>query len=104
VLEIVDEHIRRETKALEEQGQGSVAIPFTLECTTLTEASQKSPGSLALTLHHWVRRLEAHADEVRRITDETTYRIWRLYMAASAHRFRLNRLNLYQMTTHVLPL
>ena len=51
----------------------------------------------ALTLHHWVRRLEAHADEVRRITDETTYRIWRLYMAASAHRFRLNRLNLYQM-------
>jgi hypothetical protein len=53
-------------------------------------------GHCALTLHHWVRRQEAHADEVRRITDETTYRIWRLYMAASAHRFRLNRLNLYQ--------
>jgi Mycolic acid cyclopropane synthetase len=51
----------------------------------------------ALTLQHWVRRLEAHADEVRCITDETTYRIWRLYMAASADRFRLNRLNLYQM-------
>jgi len=51
----------------------------------------------ALTLHHWVRRLEAHAEEVRRIADETTYRIWRLYMAASAHRFALNRLNLYQM-------
>jgi len=51
----------------------------------------------ALTLDHWVRRLEAHAAEVRRITDETTYRIWRLYMAASARRFRANRLNLYQM-------
>jgi cyclopropane-fatty-acyl-phospholipid synthase len=51
----------------------------------------------ALTLHHWVRRLEAHAEQVRRITDETTYRIWRLYMAASAHRFRSARLNLYQM-------
>ncbi len=50
----------------------------------------------ALTLHHWVRRLEAHAEEARRITDETTYRIWRLYMAASAHRFRLGQLNIYQ--------
>jgi cyclopropane-fatty-acyl-phospholipid synthase len=51
----------------------------------------------ALTLHHWVRRLEAHAEEVRSITDETTYRIWRLYMSASAHAFRSARLNLYQL-------
>jgi cyclopropane-fatty-acyl-phospholipid synthase len=50
----------------------------------------------ALTLHHWVRRLEAHADEARRLTDDTTYRIWRLYMAGSAHGFRTGRLNLYQ--------
>ena len=39
----------------------------------------------ALTLGHWVRRLEARADEARRITDETTYRVWRLYMFGSAH-------------------
>ena len=51
----------------------------------------------ALTLRHWVHRLEAHAQDARRITDETTYRIWRLYMAASEHRFRSGRLNLYQM-------
>jgi cyclopropane-fatty-acyl-phospholipid synthase len=51
----------------------------------------------ALTLNHWVRRLEAHAEQARQITDETTYRVWRLYMAASAHRFRSARLNLYQM-------
>jgi cyclopropane-fatty-acyl-phospholipid synthase len=44
-----------------------------------------------------VRRLEAHAEEARRITDETTYRIWRLYMTASAHRFRLGQLNIYQV-------
>jgi cyclopropane-fatty-acyl-phospholipid synthase len=50
----------------------------------------------ALTLHHWVRRLEAHAKEVRRLTDDTTYRIWRLYMAGAAHRFRSGRLNVYQ--------
>ena len=49
----------------------------------------------ALTLHHWVRRLEQHAEEARAITDETTYRIWRLYMAGSAHGFRTGRMNLY---------
>ncbi len=49
-----------------------------------------------LTLHHWVRRLEAHAEEARRITDDTTYRIWRIYMAGSAHGLRSGRLNLYQ--------
>ncbi len=51
----------------------------------------------ALTLHHWVHRLEAHSEEARRITGETTYRIWRLYMAASAHRFLLGQLNIYQV-------
>jgi cyclopropane-fatty-acyl-phospholipid synthase len=39
----------------------------------------------ALTLCHWVRQLEANAEQARRITDDTTYRIWRLYMAGSAH-------------------
>jgi cyclopropane-fatty-acyl-phospholipid synthase len=51
----------------------------------------------ALTLHHWVHRLESHADEARRITDEATYRTWRLYMAASEHRFRSGELNVYQV-------
>ena len=51
----------------------------------------------ALTLHHWVRRLEGHAEEPRRITDDTTYRTWRLYMAASANRFRAAGMNLYQV-------
>ena len=50
----------------------------------------------ALTLHHWIQRLEAHRDEARSITDDTTYRIWRLYMAGSAYAFRSGRLNLYQ--------
>ena len=51
----------------------------------------------ALTLHHWVRRLEAHAEEVRRVTDDITYRTWRLYMAGSVHRFRAGSMNLYQI-------
>jgi cyclopropane-fatty-acyl-phospholipid synthase len=48
-----------------------------------------------LTLRQWVRRLEEHAAEARRLTDDTTYRIWRLYMAGSAHRFLAGRLNSY---------
>jgi cyclopropane-fatty-acyl-phospholipid synthase len=50
----------------------------------------------ALTLHHWVQRLESHAEEARRITSDATYRIWRLYMSGAAHAFRTGRLNLYQ--------
>lgn len=50
----------------------------------------------ALTLEQWVHRLEEKHEEARRLTDETTYRIWRLYMAGSAHGFRTGRLNLYQ--------
>lgn len=50
----------------------------------------------ALTLRHWVQRLEAHAVQARRVTDDTTYRIWRLFMAGSARGFGIGRMNLYQ--------
>jgi cyclopropane-fatty-acyl-phospholipid synthase len=50
----------------------------------------------ALTLGHWVRRLENSAEEARRIVDETTFRVWRLYMSGSAHGFRTGRINVYQ--------
>ena len=48
------------------------------------------------TLRHWVRLLEEHAEEVRRITDEVTYRIWRLYMSSSIHQFKLGRIGIHQ--------
>jgi cyclopropane-fatty-acyl-phospholipid synthase len=50
----------------------------------------------ALTLQHWLRRLEAHAEEARRITGEVKYRIWRLYLAGSWHYFRTGKLDVYQ--------
>lgn len=50
----------------------------------------------ALTLHHWLTRLEAAAEPARRATNETTHRIWKLYIAGSAHWFRTGKLNLYQ--------
>ena len=50
----------------------------------------------ALTLRHWVRRLEDHHDEARRAADEVTYRVWRLFMSGSAYGFQVGRLNIYQ--------
>jgi cyclopropane-fatty-acyl-phospholipid synthase len=49
-----------------------------------------------LTLRHWVRRLEARRDEARRTAGEKTYRVWRLYMAASAYGFEKGRLSVHQ--------
>ena len=50
----------------------------------------------ALTLRHWVRRLEAQHEEAVRITDETTYRIWRLFMSGSSYNFAKGRHEVYQ--------
>ncbi|MFA5867345.1 MAG: cyclopropane-fatty-acyl-phospholipid synthase family protein [Actinomycetota bacterium] len=50
----------------------------------------------ALTLRNWVSRLEDSRDAAVRETDETTYRIWRLFMSASAYGFRTDRINVYQ--------
>ncbi len=51
----------------------------------------------ALTLRHWVRRLEAHADEARALVGEETYRVWRLYMAACAYAFTSDRVGIVQL-------
>jgi cyclopropane-fatty-acyl-phospholipid synthase len=48
------------------------------------------------TLRHWVARLEAGHDEARSLVDEGTYRVWRLFMAGSAHGFRTGQLAIYQ--------
>lgn len=48
----------------------------------------------AETLRRWVARLEEHRREAIRRTGVGTYRVWRLYMAASAHAFDSGRLGL----------
>ena len=50
----------------------------------------------ALTLRHWLRRLENHYLEARFIVDEPTYRTWRLYLAGAAHGFRRAWTAVYQ--------
>jgi len=51
----------------------------------------------ALTLRHWLRRFEAHEDEVRRMMDEDFFRAWRLYLAGSIAAFQVGELQLYQV-------
>ncbi len=64
----------------------------------------------ALTLRHWVARLEgAHAQALAHVS-ESTYRVWRLYMAACALEFESGEIGVYQIlaskrgTTPTLPL
>jgi cyclopropane-fatty-acyl-phospholipid synthase len=51
----------------------------------------------ALTLGHWLRRLEGAHAEIARTVSPATERIWRLYLAGSAHYFRQGSLNVYQI-------
>jgi cyclopropane-fatty-acyl-phospholipid synthase len=50
----------------------------------------------ALTLRRWVRRLEARDEEAAQIAGEQAYRVWRLYMAASARAFAVGRIGIIQ--------
>jgi cyclopropane-fatty-acyl-phospholipid synthase len=50
----------------------------------------------ALTLRHWIRRLEARHDEACRATRETTYRVFRIYMAGAVHGFKTGVHGLHQ--------
>ncbi len=51
----------------------------------------------ALTLRHWLRRLEAHSEEANELVGSLIPRIWRLSWAGATHGFESGRLNLYQV-------
>ncbi len=50
----------------------------------------------ALTLRQWVDRLEECRAEAIRVSDEKTYRTWRLFMSASAYGFESGNINVDQ--------
>ena len=50
----------------------------------------------AMTLRHWVSRLASQHEVALHFVDEPTYRVWRLFMSASALGFATGKLNLYQ--------
>ena len=51
----------------------------------------------ALTLRHWVQRLEQRSDEAIAMVGEATFRVWRLYMAACAVEFEAGGTGIYQI-------
>ena len=53
--------------------------------------------SYALTLRHWVDRLERNADEAIRVAGEQVYRIFRAYMAGAAVAFERGHLGVAQV-------
>ncbi len=77
-----------------------IPISLTLQAAEMSGFEVRHVESLRehypLTLRHWIRRLETHADEVRNLTSDVTFRVWRLYMAAFAHAFEIGRITIYQ--------
>ena len=51
----------------------------------------------ARTLWHWVERLESNQETVLATAGEKIYRIWRIYMAGSAHAFERGWMSVYQI-------
>ncbi len=51
----------------------------------------------ARTLWHWVRRLEANSARARELVGERRYRVWRIYMAGSAHAFERGWISIFQI-------
>jgi cyclopropane-fatty-acyl-phospholipid synthase len=54
-------------------------------------------GGYALTLRHWVTNLEVNREEAIEVAGERVYRIWHLYMAASAVAFERAAISVYQL-------
>ena len=57
----------------------------------------------AKTLRHWVARLESNHDEAVHHVSEATYRVWRLYMAASALEFESGGTAIHQILASRRP-
>jgi cyclopropane-fatty-acyl-phospholipid synthase len=51
----------------------------------------------ARTLGFWSDSYERQGDAIRAMVDETTFRIWRIYLAGCAHAFKQNWVSLYQV-------
>jgi cyclopropane-fatty-acyl-phospholipid synthase len=51
----------------------------------------------AKTLWYWVDRLEKNESEAKSIIGEERYRIWRIYMAGSAHAFERGWISIFQI-------
>ena len=61
------------------------------------EDVQSLRSHYAMTLRHWVGRLQSHHVQALQHVNEPTYRVWRLYMAACALEFESGEIGVYQV-------
>lgn len=77
-----------------------IPIPTTLRCAEEAGFEVRDLENLRehyfLTLCQWLRRVENSMEPVTSLVGELKYRIWRLYLAGSAHYFQSGKLDLYQ--------
>jgi cyclopropane-fatty-acyl-phospholipid synthase len=77
-----------------------IPIPTTLHCAEEAGFEVRDVENLRehyyLTLRHWLRRVEASMEQATTLVGELKSRIWRLYLAGSAHYFQSGKLDLYQ--------
>jgi cyclopropane-fatty-acyl-phospholipid synthase len=52
------------------------------------------------TLTCWSERYEAQTEAIRRMVDDKTYRIWRVYLAGCAHAFAIDQVSIHQVLCH----
>jgi cyclopropane-fatty-acyl-phospholipid synthase len=48
------------------------------------------------TVRHWLRRLQERSEDIKKVTDEVTYRAHRIYLAAAIHEFEVQTAHVYQ--------
>ncbi|MHB1537334.1 MAG: class I SAM-dependent methyltransferase [Solirubrobacteraceae bacterium] len=51
----------------------------------------------AVTLSHWIERLDAHLEQARRIAGEQRTRVWRIYLRGARSGFQTRRTGVYQV-------
>jgi cyclopropane-fatty-acyl-phospholipid synthase len=51
----------------------------------------------ARTLALWSDNYETHGEAIRATVDDSTYRVWRIYLAGCAHAFAQDWVSLYQV-------
>jgi cyclopropane-fatty-acyl-phospholipid synthase len=54
----------------------------------------------AITLQHWIDRLEANGPEAERLAGAERMRVWRLYLRAAREGFRIGFTGIYQVLAH----
>ena len=70
-------------------GDPNIPIGTTLQAAELAGFQVRDVENLkehfAYTMQHWLHRYEEHADEIKKLTNELTYRSWRLMLAVAIY-------------------